>query len=304
MTGVPLLLVPLPRPLSLKGEGSNVRPDQWQRHITVVMIALLLSACGSVGSKDGTPSRKLDPDRIRDAVPKREPITRAGNKNPYTVLGKTYHLLPTAKGYRQRGTASWYGTKFHGRTTANGETYDVYAMTAAHTTLPIPAYVRVTNLENGRQAVVRVNDRGPFAHGRIIDLSYAAATKLGFAHKGTALVEVEAIDVDNWPPSRAVAATPTPSVTTAAPPASVRAAQQAARPGAAALYVQVGAFGNPRSAENLRRQLQQATNHPVEIQSAGALYRVRVGPLASRTEAERVRAALLDGVVSDAHIVD
>jgi rare lipoprotein A len=266
-------------------------------------LAVLLAGCGSTVQKDGAPLRQLDPDRIRDAVPKREPITRAGNKSPYTVLGKTYHLLPTAKGYRARGTASWYGTKFHGRTTANGEKYDVYAMTAAHTTLPIPTYVRVTNLENGRQAVVRVNDRGPFAHGRIIDLSYAAATKLGFAHKGTALVEVEAIDVDNWPPPRAPASTSTasqPLPQSSPQPSSVRGALRVERP----FYVQVGAFGNPQGAEQLRRRLQGATAYPVEIHSAGALYRVRVGPLATRSEAEQVRAALLDGVVADAHVVD
>ncbi len=278
------------------------------RLFTAMAIALLLSACGSVGpTKDGTPPRKLDPDRIGDAVPKRETITRAGNKSPYTVLGKTYTLLPTAKGYRQRGVASWYGTKFHGRTTANGEAYDVYAMTAAHTTLPIPTYVRVTNLENGRQAVVRVNDRGPFAHGRIIDLSYAAATKLGFAHKGTASVEVEAIDVDNWPPSRTAAPAPIPApargAVSAAPP--VRSAAPVAAAGS--LYVQAGAFSSAQSAESLRRKLQQATARPVEVSpspSQPTLFRVRVGPLATRAEAEQVRAELLNGLVGDARIVD
>lgn len=270
----------------------------WATRVIVLLSALLLTACGMFEAKDGTPRKQLEPDRIRDAVPKREPITRAGNKSPYTVLGKTYYLLPSAKGYRARGTASWYGTKFHGRTTANGERYDVYAMTAAHTTLPIPSYVRVTNLENGRQAVVRVNDRGPFAHGRIIDLSYAAATKLGFAHKGTASVEVEAIDVDNWPPSR-----------TLATPAPVPKAQPIARTSASGggLYVQAGAFSSSHSAENLRRKLQQAIVHPVEVQSTASappLFRVRVGPLATRAEAEQVRTELLDGLVSDARIVD
>lgn len=277
----------------------------------MALLALWLTACGGISSKDGTPSRQLDPDDIRDAVPKRETVTRAGNKSPYTVLGKTYTLLPTAKGYRARGTASWYGTKFHGRTTANGESYDVYAMTAAHTTLPIPSYVRVTNLDNGRQAVVRVNDRGPFAHGRIIDLSYAAATKLGFAHKGTASVEVEAIDVDNWPPSRAVAAAPI-AVRSTARPVPVAQPVRTAAPvvsatAAGSLYVQVGAFSNAQSAESLRRKLQQATARPVEVSPSASpptLFRVRVGPLATRAEAEQVRAELLDGLVGDARIVD
>ncbi len=319
---------PLPRPLSLKGEGSIAAIDRGIasplpsgrgageraavcggviRVLMSVALALLLAGCGAIEQKDGTPSRRLDPDRIGDAVPKREPITRAGNKSPYTVLGKTYHLLPTAKGYRQRGTASWYGTKFHGRTTANGEPYDVYGMTAAHTTLPIPTYVRVTNLENGRQAIVRVNDRGPFAHGRIIDLSYAAATKLGFAHKGTASVEVEAIDVDNWPPSRNWAATPAPpAVSTTRPSEPARFAQPPAA-GAGSLYVQAGAFSSAQGAESLRRRLQQALKHPVEVSPTAAapvLFRVRVGPLATRAEAEQVRARLLDGLVADARIVD
>ena len=136
----------------------------------------------------------VDTRLIANAVPKMEPVTRAGNSNPYTVLGETYHLLPTARGYKRVGTASWYGSKFHGRKTANGEVYDMYAMTAAHRTLPIPAYARVTNLANQRVIVVRINDRGPFHASRIIDLSYAAALKLGFADHGTAEVEIEVID--------------------------------------------------------------------------------------------------------------
>ena len=167
----------------------------------VAALVALLAACGHTpGRSDGAPTRRLDPDTIKDAVPRREPITRAGNKSPYTVLGQTYVLMPSAKGYRATGIASWYGTKFHGESTANGDRYDLYGMTAAHKTLPIPTYVLVTNLENNRQAIVRVNDRGPFVSNRIIDLSYAAATKLGYADKGTAFVEVVAIDVDNWPP--------------------------------------------------------------------------------------------------------
>jgi len=144
--------------------------------------------------QDFEPVLFLNPNTIVDAIPRAEPIKRAGNKNPYRVLGKTYHLLPTAKGYKEQGGASWYGLKFHGHKTSNGETYSIYAMSAAHKTLPIPSYVKVTNLANGKQVVVRVNDRGPFHEGRIIDLSYAAATKLDYIDKGTAQVEVEAID--------------------------------------------------------------------------------------------------------------
>jgi peptidoglycan lytic transglycosylase len=192
------------------------------RSLPVVAALLLLAGCGGLDRKsDGAPSRTLDPNSIEDAVPRRDPVTKAGNKNPYTVLGKTYRILPSAKGYKARGIASWYGTKFHGESTANGERYDLYGMTAAHCTLPIPAYVLVTNLDNGKQCVVRVNDRGPFAEGRLIDLSYAAATKLGYAHKGTARVEVSAIDVDNWPPRSGFAELSLPRTVTAPSPAAL-----------------------------------------------------------------------------------
>lgn len=278
--------------------------------IAALALAALLTGCGTTmtGSRDGTPARKLDPDRIADAVPRRDPVTKAGNKNPYTVLGKTYRILPSAKGYRARGRASWYGTKFHGRSTANGENYDVYAMTAAHCTLPIPAYVQVTNLENGRRAIVRVNDRGPFVDDRLIDLSYAAAVKLGYAHKGTALVEVVAIDVDNWPP-RAVASDAPPPRLIAPPPAAPAAATLAApvlprqstivrsEDGSERHYVQAGAFQSRITAEGLQQQLAQLTRYPVVVQMSPppVLYRVRIGPLANRAEAEQLRAQLLAG---------
>lgn len=270
--------------------------------------ALLLAGCGGVERRDGTPAPILDPGKIHDAVPRREPITGAGNKSPYTVLGKTYYVLPSAKGYRARGYASWYGTKFHGRSTANGERYDVYAMTAAHCTLPIPTYVKVTNLENGRTAIVRVNDRGPFVNNRLIDLSYAAAVKLGYAHKGTTLVEVEAIDVDNWPPKKAVAETLPPAPT---PPPALAPALPQPPPGDAVsamghFYVQVGAFQVAQSAENLRQQVAGLTRYPVVVQTTAApvWYRVRVGPLLTRAEAELVRGQLLAGPISAARVVE
>lgn len=145
-------------------------------------------------SNDG-PGRPPKEKELRDAKPKWEPRTRAGNAPKYTVLGQTYYTLQTAEGYRRRGIASWYGRKFHGRNTANGERYDMYSMSAAHKTLPIPSYVRVRNLNNGREAIVRVNDRGPFIDAREIDLSYAAAVKLGVFNTGTAPVEVVGIEV-------------------------------------------------------------------------------------------------------------
>ena len=171
-------------------------------YILLLFIAILLQACGSSGGSkggsygygDGPPPRDVDVSNLPDAVPKVELIRKAGNKSPYTVFGKTYQVLPSNQGYRERGVASWYGNKFHGRKTSNGETYDMYAMTAAHKSLSIPSYVKVTNLDNGRTVIVRVNDRGPFHGGRIIDLSYAAAKKLDYSAKGVANVEVVAID--------------------------------------------------------------------------------------------------------------
>lgn len=282
-----------------------------RRPFRQVVKALLLSAvallagCGSSQRSDGVPSGRLDPSNIVDAQPRREPITRAGNKNPYTVLGKTYHLLPTAKGYRARGTASWYGSKFHGEKTANGETYDALAMTAAHTTLPIPCYVQVTNLENGRRAIVRVNDRGPFVNNRIIDLSYAAATKLGYANKGTALVEVVAIDVDNWPPRDRA---PSPAIDTSIPVATSNSPAQVSQGSTYGerLYVQAGAFQNADAAHDLRRRVQQQTGEVVQVTStatAPVLYRVRIGPLRNRELAEQVRADMAASIARDARIV-
>ncbi len=190
-------------------------------HLPAVLLLLLLGGCASeqrddvasqpakptpAGSdRDGTPGYRADLANAPDAVPRPEVRTKAGNKSPYTVLGKTYRVQPVPAGHRERGLGSWYGTKFHGRKTSLGDDYDVYTMTAAHKTLPLPSYLRVTNLENGRRAVVRVNDRGPFHEDRVIDLSYAAAYRLGYAGKGTALLELEVLDpmAPEWVAKRA-----------------------------------------------------------------------------------------------------
>ena len=175
-----------------------------KRVLLITSLVSVLSACTTVSdliptsisssdSGDSAPQERRDVSQITDAQPQPVIRTRAGNKSPYTVLGKTYTLLPESEGYKEQGGASWYGTKFHGRRTANGEVYDMWGMTAAHKTLPIPSYVRVTNMVNGRSVVVLVNDRGPFHSERIIDLSYAAAVKLGFADQGVA--DVEVVDV-------------------------------------------------------------------------------------------------------------
>ena len=168
---------------------------------TGLFAALLFIGCAGKKEKDvepgdGPSSRKISAEDVHDAVPRAEPRARYGNHSPYTVLGKTYTVLPTSKGYHERGIASWYGSKFHGRRTSSGEPYDMHLATAAHKSLPLPTYAEVTNLDNGRKMIVKINDRGPFHEDRIIDLSYAAAIKLGVDQTGTARIDVRAIDVD------------------------------------------------------------------------------------------------------------
>lgn len=168
------------------------------RNITLTTLLLLLSGCSDLAFRDSGPRHTFDPDSVAEIEPRIEPHSAGGNPKNYRVFGKQYHVMQSSRGFTEKGNASWYGTKFHGQKTSNGERYDMYAISAAHKTLPIPTYLEVTNLENGRKLIVRVNDRGPFHSGRIIDLSYAAAAKLGYASKGTARVEIRAIDVAQY----------------------------------------------------------------------------------------------------------
>ncbi len=250
------------------------------RTLPLLLLALLQTACSSAPSNrggyyldDGPHSRpQVDVSAIPDASPRNDPRSASGNK-PYTVFGKMYYPLKDANGYRERGISSWYGKKFHGKRTSSGEAYDMYSMTAAHKTLPLPSYVRVRNLNNGRSVTVRVNDRGPFLDNRLIDLSYAAASRLGIVGSGTGIVEVVGISPDE----------PASSVMTAqAPVAAPSPADNAVPP---RLYLQVGAFASRDNAESLRVQLERAEFKPVQVQVASqdqtTLYRVRIGPLAS-----------------------
>lgn len=278
---------------------------------TIAMICglLMLAACTTAPKQQQTPQRvysmdrdrgptqPLDVSHIPDAVPRWEPRTAAGNKSPYTVLGKTYQVMASSDGYREQGLASWYGQKFHGELTSNGEIYDMYGMTAAHKSLPIPTFVQVTNVANGRQVIVRVNDRGPFHAGRIIDLSYAAAKKLGFADQGTARVEVAAINPDIWLAQQdggvQVDVRPT-SLSNEVPAPAPRESAGYQLPGNT--FLQAGAFGSQQSAEALRQQLMGLTALPVFIKAASeaqGLFRVRIGPIADNYELlnlqERIR---------------
>jgi rare lipoprotein A len=231
---------------------------------------------------------------IPDATPRLEPLHRFANR-PYTVLGRDYVPAIALRNYKERGIASWYGRKFHGQKTSNGETYDMYAMTAAHPTLPLPSYARVTNVATGKSVVVRVNDRGPFLHGRIIDLSYAAAHKVGIASKGSGEVEVEAIIPVDSPTLKAaaplppVATAPTVAVTSPLPPAEPPPAPISRDNGGFA--VQLGAFQNFNNAQaflaHVQTQLASAQVDP-KVREANGLFRVYVGPYPDREEARRV----------------
>lgn len=260
--------------------------------------------------KDGTPGYRADLANVPDAIPRPEPRTAAGNKSPYTVLGKTYRVKPVPPGYRERGLGSWYGTKFHGRKTSLGEDYDVYTMTAAHKTLPLPTYLRVTNLENGKHAVVRVNDRGPFHEDRVIDLSYAAAYRLGYADKGTALLELEVLDpmAPEWVAKRAGREYHEPAVAARAPARSAPGADElpdvvaGADPGLSSMpasggmhrrvWLQAGAFRSIDGARNLQRSLAALLDQDVSIQTVAGWHRVRVGPLANDAVLDDARRRL------------
>lgn len=227
-----------------------------------------------------------DLDAIPDAVPKLEPLHRFANR-PYTVLGRDYVPATTLRPYRERGVASWYGRKFHGQKTSTGEVYDMYGMSAAHPTLALPSYARVTNPATGKSIVVRVNDRGPFLHDRVIDLSYAAAHRLGIAQKGSGEVEVEAL----LPGPITIAQAPLPEVAVAAGAQErVAVTEVAQAPGGGGFVVQLGAFANFSNARTFLDHVQnQTATAQVEprIRQVNGLYRVYVGPYAERSEARR-----------------
>jgi len=239
----------------------------------VLCQVLLLAACSSPAPEsrysqavDAAPPRPIGPEDVADAIPRPDPILAAGNQSPYTVAGVTYEVLSSPRGYRERGIASWYGAKFAGHETSNGEIF-------AHRTVPLPSYARVTNLENGRSVVVRINDRGPFHAQRLIDLSYAAAVRLGFAQQGTAPVEVEVLDLEGIDDLRQATA------------GHYR-------------FLQMGAFGAESSARSLQSRIQPLVPAPVSVSRVASggdyLYRVRIGPVADRQQLEHVQRILLD----------
>jgi len=327
-----------------------------------VLVAVGMAACFSAPPRSERPGPETvapqppaaetppPADSVPDMVPRAEPRSRSGNPPFYDVFGKRYYVLSSGVGYVERGVASWYGPGFHKVRTSTGESYDMYAMTAAHKTLPLPAYVRVTNLQNGRSIVVRVNDRGPFVGNRIIDLSYTAASKLDMLRNGTAMVEVRSLEPvsANTPLLAQVAAPPTAvpyaatpnagapntAASNAAPvaapltvtpltadappsPASTSTLTPAAADSAAsadvstvpvprALFIQAGAFSDPKNAERMLEKLKGGAYGKVFVRDneiAGRrMYRVRIGPVASVAEFDRIVAALDRVGISDAHL--
>ena len=237
----------------------------------IFFVCIFCNACtvDIKDEKDYAPTNiPVDVMAVPDAVPRYEKRTRAGNPVKYEVLGKQYKVLTVSKGYQERGMASWYGAKFHGRKTSNGEVYDMYAMTAAHKTLPIPSYVRVTNLKNQRSVVVRINDRGPFHENRIIDLSYTAAVKLGIQKMGTGFVEVSALDAEE--PGKM----------------EQKNIQPLQRQRVSEVFLQFGSFASLANARQL--QLTLPASEPLfrssvlPVQSkTGTLYKVQLGPFSS-----------------------
>ena len=259
------------------------------------------------GVADRPPPVAIDVSNIPEPVPRREPKSRYGNRETYSVLGRTYRVMASAEGYEERGIASWYGYKFHGRHTSSRERYDMCAFTAAHKTLPLPTYVRVTNLDNGRSVVVRVNDRGPFHDGRIIDLSYAAATRLDMKRAGTARVEVRALmGPDDTRLAESVPPTPVEPRATAPVPANrwrgpvpppERAGPAPVAAGAGPQIVQVGSFGDRMNAERLVERLVEAGLAGAELDHAivgeRSVWRVRF-PAQAAEAAQALAARIVE----------
>lgn len=314
------------------------------RVAAVALLTLLLAGCaagpGDEPRDEGMPEQRPEIDsgpddppdlsNVPEPEPQDEPLSETGNPDDYTVFGRTYHVMApsAARGFTQEGVASWYGRKFHGRRTSSGEPYDMYTMTAAHTELPLPTYARVTNLANQRSVVVKINDRGPFADNRIIDLSYAAADRLGMVTDGTARVRVEVLGGASGSPATAdadddavteadadrdgSAAEPRTSATEGTTRARrvnqrlAAASEGDNEPGnddSGGVLVQVGAFNSAANADSLRQRLTARDLGPVSVERHEGVHRVRVGPVASRTRAESLMERLRAAGFNAGHVV-
>lgn len=269
-----------------------------------LLLMVLLTSCSHLRKKDGPPNFYVDETKIPNATPKVEPLAKYGNMPSYRVFGKRYYTMKSSKHFEQVGTASWYGTQFHDQRTSSGEKYDMLGMTAAHKTLPLPTYVEVTNLKNNRKIIVKVNDRGPFATNRIIDLSYVAAKKLNMLGHGTTFVRIKAIDPATYGRSsfadnaeRAFSSRRSDPYYESKPTWSSADKK--------AIYLQVGAFRNRPNAERLKRQLMPLLSTPVHIANPSVqshLYQVKVGPIRDVATANKISHRLRTlGIKSNKH---
>ena len=274
--------------------------------LIVVTLAITFAGCAGNRSKDGPGSGPIS-NLPGDAVPRSEPRSKYGNGRDmgngpqYEVFSKTYTVMPSSAGYQERGVASWYGKKFHGNLTSNREVYDMYEMTAAHKTLPLPTYVRVTNMRNDRSVVVRVNDRGPFVNNRIIDLSYAAAMKLDMIRDGTGLVEVTAISFDQPSGDR-----PTRTQSPSRPPL-VSTPSERSEATAPQIFAQIGAFGDRGNAAGRLAALSRSGIDAAFIHEdtsvSPTLYRVRIGPVAGVAQYDQLVEKLRSLGIKDPYLI-
>jgi rare lipoprotein A len=295
----------------------------------LILAMLFLSACSHLGDKkpvhskskyksliekavegDGPPLEDQDVTHIPNATPKHEPLSRYGNPSTYKVLGSEYHVRAHSLGYQQTGTASWYGRKFHGLKTSSGEPYDMFGMTAAHRELPLPTYAKVKNLDNNREVIVKINDRGPFVKDRLIDLSYAAAKKLGIHATGTAKVEITAINPKDWHKQekdlKQASKAKTSQLAMAGQPhlrdkPSSKSKPKTTNPSKSSsdqnkqIYIQLGSFSKKQNAQKLATRASTLTKAltPVNVVSNKDLYKVRVGPIKNELEAKKLHKKLL-----------
>ena len=277
--------------------------------IFILFMLLNLTACGSVSllnipktlygaiitapESDKAPSKQVDVSKIPNATPKDEPKSRYGNPKSYVVFGKRYYVMESNKGFVEKGIASWYGTKFHGRRTSSGETYDMYGMTAAHKSLPLPTYVEVINLKNNKKIIVKINDRGPFHENRIIDLSYTAAIKLDILKNGTGLVEIRVIGTEQ--------------IGTIHSDERLAVINTAVTKNEGRFYIQVGSFSNLINAEDLKQKLKSIGQGMVSIievvVSESILYRVKIGPFTDIDQADAIVSSLVEHNFNEHHIV-
>jgi len=275
------------------------------------LLSMILIACGGgshsvLSTQDGPPTQQVDVSQIPDAVPQVTRRSKYGNPSSYVVFGKRYHIMSSSQGYKERGIASWYGSKFHGKRTSSGEPYDMHGMTAAHKTLPLPTYVRVTNLKNGRQVILKVNDRGPFHENRIIDLSHTAAIKLGIKGTGTGLVEVEAIDPKQWHAAAQKSSAPSDSKITSK--VATLANDIETGPSTTELYLQLGAFVSSHNAHKLKDRVNsviqpELVSVSTTLKNSQQYYRVRIGPINTVEYADSLSQTLSKQGFGQARIV-